>query len=685
MPEFERRNSKPMADHSTTFYVTTPIYYANAKPHLGHIYTTLVADTLTRFKRQRGIDSFFLTGSDERGVNIERAAAARGVPVQQHVDEIVHEFQETFKSFGIHFTRWIRTTDSYHKEGVQSLWRHLDQRGFIYKGKYEGWFCGYCNEYKDVERNTEKPLCPTHERPLDLVAEESYFFRLSAFGNQLLDLYRSRPEFVQPESRRNEVISFVAGGLKDISISRVSVKWGIPVPGDDRHTIYVWFDALANYITALGWGNGAFKDFDRFWPALHLVGKDILRFHTVFWPAFLMAAGIDVPRTIFAHGMWLSGGRKMSKTTGNVIDLTILRKYFARDQVRYFCLREMAFGQDGDFTYEALIDRSNADLAAGLGNLSCRSLTMVRNFCEGRIPPVKSGERSELAARAIEVCEAIEKAARDFNEEFEKYNFSRALEAVWASMTRVDKFISDSQPWDLAKDPSKKEALALVLYSACEAVRHLAVLLAPVLPEGCQAIWEQLGQVGKVIDISPDSLKWAELKAGTRIGEVQPIFPRLDKKKTMEDIKNEEMKTETTTPSAAVEKTSTAVPAPAPAPGTATTPPSTPGIISIEDFAKVDLRVGTVLTVERIPKADKLLKLTVDIGEEVRQVLAGIALYYEPESLIGRKVVVVVNLAPRKMRGLDSNGMIVAASVGPEGRPVLATFTEEVPNGARLK
>lgn len=672
-----------MTDQVTSFYVTTPIYYANAKPHLGHVYTTMIADTLTRFKRQRGLDSFFLTGTDERGVNIERAAASRGIPVQQHVDEIVKEFQETFRAFGIEFNRWIRTTDTYHKEGVQSLWRRLEDCGFIYKGKYEGWFCAYCNEFKDVEEKADRPLCPTHERPLDVVSEESYFFKLSAFEQPLLQLYESRPDFIQPESRRNEVISFVAGGLKDISISRISVKWGIPVPGDDRHTIYVWFDALANYITALGWGHKAFHDFERFWPALHLVGKDILRFHAVYWPAFLMAAGIQVPRAVYAHGMLLSGGRKMSKTLGNVIDPVVLRKHFTSDQVRYFCLREIVFGQDGDFTYEALIDRSNSDLAGGLGNLSSRTLTMIRNYCGNRIPAPNPPADSNLVAQAREIRESVEQAAVEFDREFNRYSFSRALEAVWSSMTRLDKFISDSQPWELAKAPAKQSSLNFVLHVAVETVRHFTVLLAPVLPEGTQVIWQQLGQVGQVRSVSPLTLRWGEFHPGTQIGEVKPVFPRLDKKKIMDEIKQNE----------SLHELSTGKSLPAPTQATdevkeasvSAAPTSSDNLITIDDFAKVEMRVGTVMTAERIPKADKLLKLTVDMGDEVRQVLAGIAVYYEPVSLVGRKVVVVTNLVPRKMRGLDSNGMILAASVGPEGRPVIATFAEDVPNGARLK
>ncbi|MDD5543399.1 MAG: methionine--tRNA ligase [Acidobacteriia bacterium] len=665
-----------MSDPVKTFYVTTPIYYVNAKPHLGHLYTTLIADTLARYHRQRGVDSFFLTGTDERGINIERAAAARGIPVQQHVDEMVKEFRETFAAFGIEESRWIRTTDAFHREGVQSLWRVLAEKGFIYKGKYEGWFCPYCNEYKDVEGHDENPQCSTHEKPLEILAEESYFFKLSEFQEKLLELYKTRPGIVQPESRRNEVLSFVSGGLKDISISRVSVKWGIPVPGDDRHTIYVWFDALANYITALGWGNRKYQEFDRYWPALHLVGKDIIRFHAVYWPAFLMAAGLEVPHIVFAHGMLLSGGRKMSKTLGNVIDPVILRKFFTSDQVRFFCLREIVFGLDGDFTYDSLIDRVNSDLAGGLGNLSSRTLTMIRNFCSGRVPTPRESVSEGMKAQVEKVRLAVKRSVSDFDEAFNQCNFSRGLESVWAAMAAVDKFISDAAPWNLAKETERMNDLHWVLSTAYEAVRHFAVLLSPVLPCGAQDIWGQLGQSGTVASVSPDELVWGGVEKGTSINEIKGVFPRMDKEQTMDQIKQSE---EAVTPASGTGKSDSAAPAPA-APKAASD-----GVISIEEFAKVEMRVGTVQTAERIPKADRLLKLTVDIGTEIRQVLAGIALYYEPESLIGRRVVVVTNLAPRKMRGLESNGMVVAASVEPDGRPVLATFTEDVPNGARLK
>ncbi len=661
------------------FYVTTPIYYVNSHPHLGHLYTTLIADTVARYKRQRGFDAFFLTGTDEHGVNIERAAEKAALPVKQHVDGIVDEFKTAFAPYKVANDHWVRTTDDYHKQGVSKLWRLAKENGYIYKGTYEGWYCSNCNGfYSEDEAKPGAdgiPICPIHERPLDRIAEESYFFKLSAFQDKLLELYESRPDFIRPDARRNEVMSFVRGGLNDLSISRVSVKWAIPAPDDPEHTIYVWFDALSNYITAIGFGNNQFggeEHYKKYWPAdLQLVGKDILRFHTVYWPAFLMAAGVEVPKTIFAHGMWLSGGRKMSKTLGNVIDLGVLQKHFQTDAVRYFCLREMVFGQDGDFTYEALLDRVNADLASGLGNLASRTLTMIRNYCDGRIP-TPGQANAELTAQANGVREAVAQALTEFDREFDRYNFSRGLESAWAAIARVDKFISDAKPWDLAKQPEQRQALNLVLHTATETLRHLAVLLVPVLPESTQAIWEQLGESGRVNEIDPASLKWGERGATTQIGEIKPIFPRLDKKRIMDEIKQDEAASQSARATENKEQ-------PAPAPE---------GIayINIEDFAKVELRVGEIKTAERVPKADKLLKLTVDLGEaQPRQILAGIAQYYEPEKLIDRKVIVVANLAPRKLRGLESQGMILAASIGEEGRPVLAGFLEEAPNGAKLR
>jgi methionyl-tRNA synthetase len=673
-----------------TFYVTTPIYYVNARPHLGHAYTTLVADSLTMFKRQRGIDSFFLTGTDEHGISIERAAEARGVPVRQQVDEIVDEFKEAFAKFNVRFDRWMRTTDDFHEAAVANLWRRLDENGHIYIGHYEGWFCGYCNEYKDVEQDDEQPLCPLHDRPLDRVAEESYFFRLSNFQDRLLELYDSRPDFVQPDSRRNEVRSFVAGGLKDLSISRTTVKWGLPVPGNPKHTIYVWLDALSNYITALGWPNDPNKKFERYWPALHLVGKDILRFHAVYWPAFLMGAGIEVPRQVFAHGMWLSGGRKMSKTLGNTIDLPVLHAHFTPDMIRYFVLREMSFGQDGDFTYEALIDRVNADLADGLGNLASRTLTMIRNYFEGQPPRLFE----ETGTGSNEVRTAIEQAKAKFQEEYDAMSFSRAIEAVWAGIARIDKFITDNQPWKLAKDPAARARLEDVLATAYEGLRQVVLLVAPVLPETTREIWEQMGLTGEPLKINPNKTQWGERVDVSKIDRVSPAFPKLNKEKIMAEIENqkEQQKAaavpadQTALSDAAEHATTKEQEAASPVGATQAAAPPVAAAISIDDFVKVELRAATVLEAERVPKADRLLRLIVDVGEsQPRQILAGIAEHYAPEDVIGRKIIVVANLAPRKLRGLESNGMLLAASVGDDGKPVLATFTEEVPNGARLK
>ncbi len=665
-----------------TFYVTTPIYYANGKPHIGHAYTTLVADSLTRFKRQRGVDAFFLTGTDEHGINIERAAEKRSLPVRQHVDEMVSEFKAAFASLGVEYDRWIRTTDDFHEAAVQKLWQMLDERGYIYKGHYEGWFCPNCNEFKDVETGDAEPSCAIHLRPLEKVAEESYFFKLSAFQQPLLEYYAAHPDFIQPEARRNEVISFVSGGLKDLSVSRASVAWGIPVPGDAKHTIYVWLDALSNYITALGWGNDRYQDFARYWPALHLIGKDILRFHTVYWPAFLLGAGVELPRQVFVHGMLLRGGQKMGKSLGNAIDLNILKQYFSNDAIRYFLLREVAFGQDGEATYEGLIDRVNADLANGLGNLASRTLTMVKNYFDG-VPP----RTFDASGEAADVRDAIAQANTKFDDEFEALNFSRALEAAWAGIARVDKFITDSAPWKLAKDTSERPQLERVIATAYEALRHLVILVAPVLPESAREIWRQAGLTGDPLRINPNEAKWGEPIETVKIESVQPTFKKYDKEKVMAEIDNQQPQPTTAKPSVEepAKPTETAKSAESAQPAE-TIPPAAPAPITIDDFVKVELRVATVLEAERVPKADKLLRLMVDVGEpSPRQLLAGIALHYSPEELIGRKIIVVANLAPRKLRGLESNGMLLAASVGEEGKPVLATFTEDVPNGARLK
>jgi methionyl-tRNA synthetase len=704
-----------------TFYVTTPIYYANSLPHFGHLYTMIVADTIARRKRQQGIETFFLTGTDEHGINIERAASQAGRTPQEQADYVVSYYKKMTAEFGLDtehggYDMFMRTTARFHYQGVSELWRRLAAaktpkgNDALYKGHYEGWFCAACaaykteDEYVKSENSDEPPRCLIHETPLDSVSEESYFFRLSDYDEALLSLYDSRSDFVRPESRRNEVATFVRGGLQDLSVSRLntSVSWGVPVPGDPAHTMYVWFDALTNYITGIGFGNEERQravGFEKFWPALHLVGKDILRFHAVYWPAFLLAAGVQQPRGIVAHGMWLDpNGRKMSKTLGNTVKLDVLARHFAVDSIRYFCLREMVFGQDGRFGYEALIDRANSDLASGLGNLSSRTLTMITRYCDGRVPSGKITEDKLLLAKrtGVDTDETtiagfIEHARDEFLLHFDNLAFSRALEVVWSIIARVDKMISDAKPWDLAKDENQRQTLNAVLYRAAETLRWVCVLLYPVMPSSTQNIYAQLGMKDALSGIDPGQLKWGGLEENTQVGEVKPVFPRIDKAKTMAEIKKQ------TEGSGTHATEADAVPGAPDAPETAPPPPgagateadAVPGVVSlieIDDFAKVDLRVGQVLTAERVPKSDKLLLMSIDIGEEKpRQVLAGIAEYYEADKMVGRKVVVVANLKPRKLRGYESQGMVVAASYGEEGKPVIATFTEDVPNGARLK
>ncbi len=738
-----------------TFYVTTPIYYANSLPHLGHLYTMIVADAIARHKRQQGIETFFLTGTDEHGINIERAAKLNQRTPQEQADYVVSYYKQMTAAFGLDtehggYDIFMRTTNPFHSEGVSELWRRMAKaktpkgRDALYKGHYEGWFCAACAAYKTEDEYVKPansdgpPTCLIHETKLDRVSEDSYFFRLSDYDEALLGLYEARPEFVQPEARRNEVRSFVRGGLQDLSVSRLksSVSWGIPVPDDPDHTMYVWFEALTNYITAIGFGNEQQEravGFAKFWPALHLVGKDILRFHAVYWPAFLMAAEVKQPRAIVAHGMWVDpAGRKMSKTLGNTIELDVLNRHFSIDAIRYFCLREMVFGQDGRFGYENLIDRTNSDLASGLGNLSSRTLTMIQRYCEGRVPSGNISEEGLLPAKraGVDTDETtisgfISHARDEFIHYFDNFGFSRALEEVWAIVARADKMISDAKPWNLAKDPAQQQTLHAVLYRAAETLRWLSVLLYPVMPNATREIYTQLGLTEDLSKLDPRQLQWAGLPEGTSIGEVKGLFPRLDKTKIMDEIKGSSLSTEdagqpSNSPTVSERGSSPnvregsgqhateadAVPAAAP---NATDRGSSPtvreglsqhaiteadavkneagdGLIAISDFAKIDLRVGEVRSAERIPKADKLLLLTVDIGEEKpRQILAAIAQYYEPEQLVGRKIVVVANLKPRKLRGHESQGMLLAASVGEEGKPVIATFAEDVPNGARLK
>ncbi len=707
---------------NNTFYITTPIYYANSLPHLGHLYTTIVADAVRRYKKQRGFDTYFLTGTDEHGVNIQRAAEKNGRTPQEQVDLIAGELKRMFHDFGLDtenggYDIFMRTTEKFHYEGVAHLWQEIAKNktpkgnDTIYKGFYEGLFCAPCAEFKNEDQyytpeGSDIPLCLIHERPLDKVAEESYFFRLSDYDEFLIDLIESDPSLVRPEGRKNEVLSFVRGGLQDLSISRQksSVSWGIPVPGDENHVMYVWMDALTNYITALGYGNAekASVGFEKYWQnVVHLVGKDILRFHTVYWFSFLNAAGLPLPKTVFAHGMWLDAdGRKMGKTLGNVIEVDVLHEHFQVDAIRYFVLRDMVFGQDGKFGYENLIDRANADLASGLGNLGSRTFSMITKYRDGLIPSGKIAEENYLNAKRAgvspddqELASVVEHARDEYVRRYDNFDFSLALESAWMVIARVDKLISDSKPWELIKDDKQVETLNAVLYRACETLRWLCVQLYPVMPEASKNIYSQIGLSEDIATLDPANLKWGELAAGTKIGETVGVFPRIDKKKVMSEIE-EKSEARSEKPEVAAASAESVPPAVAggEVPTQSTTindqPSTDENFITIDDFIKVDLRVGEIKVAERIPKADKLLRFEIDLGEEKpRQILAGLAEYYDPETLIGRKVVVVANLKPRMMRGLESQGMICAASLednsGP--KPALAAFIEDVEIGARLK
>jgi len=686
------------------FYITTPIYYVNARPHIGHAYTTLVCDAIARRKRMLGVDTFLLTGTDEHGVHVERSATTAQTPPQKWVDKVSGEFRGLFDKMGIAYDDFIRTTEPRHKRGAQELWKRIQEKGFIYKGTYTGQYCVFDELYVDSARPGAP--CPECGRPTETVSEENYYFKLSAFADKLLAHYQQNPGFIRPETRRNEVIAFVKSGLRDLSISRSTFKWGIPVPGDPKHVMYVWLDALSNYCTALGLGaqeEAEQKKFERYWPAdVHMIGKEIIRFHCVYWPAFLMAAELPLPRSVIAHGWLLFEESKMSKSRGNIVRAETVIDVLGNDALRYFLLREVVFGQDGAFSFDALVQRYNSDLANDLGNLASRTLTMINRYFNGSVPyPSPTVARKDTDDVIKEQALAV---IQEFGQFFDDYQFSRALESAWSLVGAVNKYLVDEEPWIVAEKEGEenKARLATILYTAAEALRIVTALAHPVLPESTAKIWNQLG-LGEIGKFNLAELKWAQLPLGGKLGKVEPVFPRADKTsiERMQQMEQERQSagstatstTASTAPAgegaragqpatqAAHGPTEAAPPAKA-APAAA---PVADGKISIDDFMKVELRVGQVKVAEKVKGADKLLRLEVDIGTEVRQLVAGIALAYKPEELIGRKVVIVANLQPRKLRGLESNGMIVAASVGEDGKPVLAGFLEDVPIGAKLK
>jgi methionyl-tRNA synthetase len=660
------------------YYLTTPIYYVNAAPHIGHTYTTIAADAVRRLKRMQGYDVVLTSGTDEHGQKIERAAAAAGKTPQEFTDLIAGEFRRQWEILGLHIDRFQRTTNPNHAKLVQDFFERCKASGNVYKGSYTGQYCVF-DELYVTDAKPGDP-CPDCGRITETVTEENYYFKLSAYQERLLEYYEKHPDFIEPETRRNEVIAFVKGGLQDLSISRTTIKWGIPVPGphegNAKHVFYVWFDALCTYLSAI--------EGENLWPAdLHLIGKEILRFHAVYWPAFLWAAGLPLPKKIYSHGWLLFEQEKMSKSRGNMVRATPIHDVIGTDALRYFLLREIVFGQDGSFSYDALVGRYNSDLANGLGNLASRTLTMIHQYRGGVVPKSDGDQQIAQAARG---------PIEDALEAYEKLEFSKALECIFTLIGMVDKFIVERAPWKLAKDGSAQAAKLLddTLYTAAEALRLVTALISPVIPESAAKIWSQLGFTKSLDEVRGADVHWGHLPAGQKLGTVEGVFPRADPKIVIDKMREGEAveyarqqavlgKAPEAAPAAPVAKAAAAA-APVPAADNARD-----GLISIDDFAKVDLRVGIVREAGPVKGADKLLHLQIDIGEEKpRSIVAGIALSYKPEVLVGRKVVIVANLAPRKLRGLESQGMIVAASLE-GGNPVLAGFLEDVPIGARLK
>nr|WP_222860875.1 methionine--tRNA ligase [Gorillibacterium timonense] len=679
-----------MSEYSKTFYLTTPIYYPSDKLHIGHAYTTVAGDAMARYKRLRGYDVMFLTGTDEHGQKIEEKARQKGVHPQEFVDGIVAGIKSLWDKLDVSYDDFIRTTEARHKESVQAIFAKFLKQGDIYKGEYEGWYSipdeTYYTESQlaDVVRNEKGEVVggksPDSGHPVELVKEECYFFRMSKYADRLLEYYEENPEFIQPEARKNEMINnFIKPGLEDLAVSRSSFKWGIPVPGDENHVIYVWIDALSNYITALGYGSDDPQKYYKYWPAdVHLVGKEIVRFHTIYWPIMLMALGLPLPKKVFGHGWLLMKDGKMSKSKGNVVDPVTLIDRYGLDALRYYLLREVPFGSDGTFTPESFVERVNYDLANDLGNLLNRTVAMIDKYFDGVVPAYVPNA-TEYDAELLAVAEAtVQKAEAAL----EKMEFSVALASIWTLVSRSNKYIDETKPWALAKDDSKRAELGSVMYALAESLRIVSVLLRPFLTSTPAKIWEQLGleEEAREQATSWDSLQsFGGLPAGIRVKKGDPIFPRLDAEQEIAAIAGAMGGAAAKAPAAPEE--AAAADAKPVAPAEEASPAKDE--IGIDDFAKVELRVAQVLAAEPVPKADKLLKLQLDLGTEQRQVVSGIAKYYKPEELVGRKVICVVNLKPVKLRGELSRGMILAASVGDQ--LTLATVPDDMPNGAIVK
>ena len=659
-----------------TYYITTPIYYPSDKLHIGHSYTTVAADTMARYKRLQGYDVKFLTGTDEHGQKIQRVAEDKGLEPKAYTSQIVGWIKELWKKMDISYDTFIRTTDKQHIETVQKIFKQLYDQGDIYKSTYEGWYCTPCETFF-TERQLQDGLCPDCHRDVEKVKEESYFFKLSKYQDRLIQHIEDHPEFIQPQSRQNEMLNnFLRPGLEDLCVSRTSFKWGVPVSFDEGHVVYVWIDALSNYISALGYLTDQDADFKKYWPAdVHLVGKEIVRFHTIIWPAILMALDLPLPKQVFGHGWLVIDGGKMSKSKGNVVDPKVLVERYGSDAVRYFLMREVAFGQDGNFTNDALIQRINSDLANDLGNLVSRTISMIEKYFSGQLPVNRRGTEFDQDLQQIAT-----KTVYKVEDAMEQLFFSDALVSIWQLISRTNKYIDETQPWLLAKDHRNDDMLANVMYHLAESLRIISILIEPFMPRTPKLIREQLC-ISEPKIVSWESTKlWGRLPQNLSVKRGINMFPRIDLEKEreiLEEIQEKNKQKQLASQEKQQEKKQVQK-------DEKTTVAEDTPYIGIEDFSKVELRIGEVIQCEKVEGADKLLKSQIKIGDEVRQIVSGIAKHYSPEEMIGKKVIVVTNLKPVKLRGVLSEGMILAAS-DQEGNLVLASTDQDIASGAQVK